>query len=45
MRAQAFPGEKVSSLLTPADIMPSYHYLATDDSADINGKTLSCQPK
>jgi NAD(P)-dependent dehydrogenase (short-subunit alcohol dehydrogenase family) len=45
MRAKAFPGEKASSLLTPADIMPTYHYLAANDSADINGETLSCQPK
>lgn len=45
MRAKAFPGETASSLLTPADIMPTYHYLAANDSVDINGKTLSCQPK
>jgi NAD(P)-dependent dehydrogenase (short-subunit alcohol dehydrogenase family) len=45
MRAKAFPGEKPDSLKTPYDIMPSYLYLASDDSKGVNGQSLDCQPK
>lgn len=45
MRAKAFPGEKPDSLKTPCDIMPSYLYLASDDSKGVNGQSLDCQPK
>ena len=45
MRAKAFPGEKPDSLKTPIDIMPSYLYLASDDSIGVNGQSLDCQPK
>ncbi|MBF7072696.1 YciK family oxidoreductase [Glaciecola sp. MH2013] len=45
MRAKAFPGEKQDQLKTPLDIMPTYLYLASDDSDDHNGKTFHCQPK
>ncbi|AEP30117.1 YciK family oxidoreductase [Brumicola nitratireducens] len=45
MRAKAFPGEKPDSLKTPSDIMPSYLYLASDDSKGVNGQSLDCQPK
>jgi NAD(P)-dependent dehydrogenase (short-subunit alcohol dehydrogenase family) len=45
MRAKAFPGEKPDSLKTPEDIMPTYLYLASDDSKHVNGQSLDCQPK
>jgi NAD(P)-dependent dehydrogenase (short-subunit alcohol dehydrogenase family) len=45
MRAKAFPGEKPDSLKTPEDIMPTYLYLASDDSKDVNGQSIDCQPK
>jgi NAD(P)-dependent dehydrogenase (short-subunit alcohol dehydrogenase family) len=45
MRAKAFPGETQDSLKTPLDIMPTYLYLASDDSEGINGQRLDCQPK
>ncbi|MFT7258517.1 MAG: NAD(P)-dependent dehydrogenase (short-subunit alcohol dehydrogenase family) [Glaciecola sp.] len=45
MRAKAFPGEKPDSLKTPEDIMPTYLYLASDDSKDVNGQSLDCQPQ
>lgn len=45
MRAKAFPGEKQDSLKTPLDIMPTYLYLASDDSEGINGERFDCQPK
>ena len=45
MRAKAFPGEKPDSLKTPSEIMPSYLYLASDDSKTVNGQSLDCQPK
>jgi len=43
MRATAFPGEKAESLPTPADIMPLYVYLMTDDSLKVNGQVLNAQ--
>ena len=42
MRAKAFPAEDASTLKTPADIMPTYTYLLSDDSLDINGETIAC---
>lgn len=45
MRAKAFPGEKPASLKTPLDIMPTYLYLASDDSIGVTGQSLDCQPK
>lgn len=45
MRAQAFPAENPNTLKTPADIMPIYLYLMGDDSSDVNGQSLDCQPK
>jgi NAD(P)-dependent dehydrogenase (short-subunit alcohol dehydrogenase family) len=45
MRAKAFPGEKPDSLKTPEDIMPTYLYLASDDSIGVNGQSLDCQVK
>ncbi|MFT5276606.1 MAG: NAD(P)-dependent dehydrogenase (short-subunit alcohol dehydrogenase family) [Glaciecola sp.] len=43
MRAKAFPGEKPDLLKTPADIMSTYLYLASDDSQKVNGQSLDCQ--
>jgi NAD(P)-dependent dehydrogenase (short-subunit alcohol dehydrogenase family) len=43
MRAKAFPGEKPDLLKTPADIMSTYLYLASDDSQEVNGQSLDCQ--
>lgn len=45
MRAKAYPGEVASTLKTPADIMPAYLYLMSDDSASVNGESLDCQAK
>jgi len=45
MRAQAFPAETPETLKTPEDIMPTYLYLMGNDSADVNGESLDCQPK
>lgn len=45
MRAKAFPGEKPEMLKTPEDIMPTYLYLASDDSQNVNGQSLDCQAK
>ncbi|ANB22372.1 YciK family oxidoreductase [Alteromonas stellipolaris] len=45
MRAQAFPAENPDTLKTPADIMPMYLYLMGNDSIDVNGESLDCQPK
>lgn len=43
MRASAYPAEKQSDLKTPKDIMPLYVYLMSDDSVNVNGKTLKAQ--
>ncbi|MCW8092201.1 YciK family oxidoreductase [Alteromonas sp. ASW11-130] len=45
MRASAFPAENADTLKTPEDIMPLYLYLMGDDSIEINGQSLDCQPK
>ncbi|MDH5631331.1 MAG: YciK family oxidoreductase [Gammaproteobacteria bacterium] len=43
MRAIAFPAEDKSLLKTPEDIVPVYLYLMGDDSAEINGQSISAQ--
>mgnify|MGYP005810450625 CR=1 FL=1 len=43
MRACAFPAEDKAALATPDEIMPLYVYLMSDDSAEVNGKTLKAQ--
>ena len=43
MRASAFPAEDKNTLATPADIMPLYVYLMSDDSLKVNGQTLKAQ--
>ncbi|QDF67485.1 YciK family oxidoreductase [Shewanella sp. SNU WT4] len=43
MRANAYPAENPATLKTPADIMPTYLYLMTDDSAEVNGQAFNAQ--
>lgn len=43
MRATAFPAEDATLLKTPADLMPTYLYLLSDDSVDINGQRINAQ--
>ena len=43
MRASAYPAEDKDKLATPADIMPLYVYLMSDDSLAENGKTIKAQ--
>lgn len=45
MRAIAFPGEDKDKLKTPADLMPTYLYLMSDDSIGVNGQSIDAQPK
>ncbi len=45
MRASAYPGEDKDKLATPEDLMPTYLYLMSDDSKDINGQSLDAQQK
>ena len=43
MRASAYPAEDKDELANPADIMPLYVYLMSDDSVDVNGQTINAQ--
>ncbi len=43
MRSTAYPAEDKDKLATPADIMPLYVYLMSDDSLAINGEVLKAQ--
>lgn len=43
MRSKAFPGEDKSKLVTPADLMPTYLYLMSDESIELSGETLQAQ--
>lgn len=43
MRASAYPAEDKNKLATPADIMPLYVYLMSDDSLAVNGEVLNAQ--
>ena len=45
MRNAAYPGEDQRLLKTPADIMPLYLYLMSDQSQQINGQSIDAQPK
>lgn len=45
MRAKAFPAEDPSVLKTADDIMPTYCYAMSDESASITGRIFECQPK
>lgn len=44
MRASAFPDEDAAKLKTPADIMPLYLYLMSDDSRRKTGISFDAQP-
>lgn len=44
MRASAYPAEDKAKIATPADIMPLYVYLMSNDSVDVNGQVLKAQP-
>lgn len=43
MRNAAYPGENQYNLKTPADIMPLYLYLMSDQSIGVNGQSLNAQ--
>jgi NAD(P)-dependent dehydrogenase (short-subunit alcohol dehydrogenase family) len=43
MRARAYPAEDRNKLKTPAEIMPTYLYLMSDASRDVNGQSLDAQ--
>lgn len=43
MRARAYPAEDRSKLKTPAEIMPTYLYLMSDASLEVNGQSLDAQ--
>lgn len=43
MRSKAYPAEDSSKLKTPADIMPLYVYLMSDDSIAVTGQSLNAQ--
>ncbi len=45
MRASAYPAEDPMTLKTPAEIMSVYLYLMGDDSLNVNGQSIDCQPK
>lgn len=45
MRAKAYPSEDVNKLKTAEQIMPTYVYLMSNDSIEVNGESLDCQPK
>lgn len=45
MRAKAYPAENKDQLKTPEQIMPTYVYLMSDQSKEVNGQSLDCQPK
>jgi NAD(P)-dependent dehydrogenase (short-subunit alcohol dehydrogenase family) len=44
MRAQAFPAEDPSTLLTPEQVVPPFLWLLSRASRGTNGQTLACQP-
>ena len=45
MRGKAFPAEDPTVLKTPKDIMPTYLYLMSNASADVNGQSIDAKPK
>lgn len=45
MRAKAYPGEDVTKLKTPEELMPGYLYLMSDDSIGTTGQSIDLQPK
>lgn len=45
MRSKAYPAEDSSKLKTPAEIMPVYLYLMSDDSIGTTGESLDAQTR
>ena len=45
MRASAFPGEDKNTLKTAEELMPTYLYLMSESSNDVNGQSIDAQPK
>lgn len=45
MRASAFPGEDKDTLKTAEELMPTYLYLMSESSNDVNGQSIDAQPK
>ncbi len=45
MRAKAYPGEDVTKLKTPQEIMPGYLFLMSDESIGTTGQSIDLQPK
>ncbi|MCC5855498.1 MAG: YciK family oxidoreductase [Idiomarina sp.] len=45
MRSRAYPAEDAGLLKTPADLMPTYLYLMSDDSQQITGASLDAQTR
>lgn len=43
MRSKAYPAEDASKLKTPAELMPLYVYLMSDDAIAVNGQSLNAQ--
>ena len=43
MRAKAFPAEDPQTLKTADDLIPTYLYLMSDDSNEVNGRSLNAQ--
>ena len=43
MRDAAYPGEDKNKLATPESLMPTYLYMMSDDSTDINGQSVDAQ--
>ena len=43
MRARAYPGEDPQTLPEPEEIMPIFLYLASDESASVNGQSLEAR--
>ncbi len=43
MRADAYPNEDPNTLPTPMDITPVFVYLASDESADVNGQEFTAR--
>ena len=43
MRSKAYPAEDPNKLKTPADLMPTYVYLMSDDSIGITNQSLNAQ--
>jgi len=45
MRAKAYPAENPMTVKQPAEIVPLFAWLMSDDSRDVNGRSLDAQPR